>query len=77
MMASIDKQLQIGQSVTLSEQAAGYQITLLPPEQAGPKVVEIGTDYVVVDNVDAGVKTRIPVHLLKFAPPAAPTPQAA
>jgi hypothetical protein len=76
-MAGIDKHLQIGQTVSLSEQASGYQITLLPPEQPGPKIVEIGTDYVVVDNAEAGVKTRIPVHLLKFAPPPAPAPQAA
>jgi hypothetical protein len=77
MMAGIDKHLQIGQAVSLNEQAAGYQITLLPAEQPGAKVVEIGTDYVVFDNEEAGVKTRIPVHLLKFAPPPPPAPQAA
>jgi hypothetical protein len=77
MMAGIDKHLQIGQTVSLNEQTAGYQVSPLPPEQPGPKVVEIGADYVVFDNPDSGVKTRIPVHLLKFTPPPAPTPQAA
>ncbi len=76
-MAGIDKHLQIGQTVSLSELSAGYQVTLASPEQTGPKVVEIGADYVVFDNEDAGVRTRIPVHLLKFTPPQAPTPQAA
>ena len=76
-MSGIDKHLQIGQTVNLSELAVGYQVTQAAPEQAGPKVVEIGADYVVFDNEDAGVKTRVPVHLLKFAPPPAPTPQAA
>ena len=77
MMAGFDKHLQIGQTVSLSEQAAGYQVSPLSPEEPGPKVVEIGADYVVFDNADAGVKTRIPIHLLKFTPPPPPAPQAA
>jgi hypothetical protein len=71
-MGGIHKQLQIGQTVTFSDQTAGFQIAVIEPEQPGARVVQIGEDFVVLDNEAAGIKTRIPVHLI--ASVSAPTP---
>jgi hypothetical protein len=70
MIAGIDKQLQVGQTVQFSDQPTGYAITILPIDQPGAKVVAIGPDYVVLDEEAAGIKTRIPAHLIKSVAPA-------
>jgi hypothetical protein len=77
MIAGIDRQLQVGQTVQFSEQAAGYVITILPPGQPGAAVAAVGPDYVVLEDEAAGVRTRIPAHLIKSVAPAESVPQAA
>ncbi len=71
-MAGIERQLHVGQTVSLREQPFGYQVAPATPEEPGTEVAEVGPDYVVFDNAAAGVKTRIPVHLLSLAAPPAP-----
>jgi hypothetical protein len=75
-MTAIDKRLQAGQTVRLTEVTAGYQVTVLPPEEPGQTLVAVGPDYIVCDDEAAGVKTRIPVHLLVsvMSPETAPAP---
>ena len=77
-MVDIAKHLQVGQKVQLEMLAHGYQITPLDGPQPGLAVIAVGLDYVVVDDAETGVKTRIPSHCLKFTPPPAePLPHAA
>lgn len=85
-MSNILKQLQVGQTVGVHESDTGFQLTLLASEQPGQAVVEVGADYVVLEDAAAGVKTRIPCHYLTgFTNPAEtpavvqvePVPQAA
>jgi hypothetical protein len=78
-MADVLKQLQIGQVVSLKElESDCHLISVLAAEQTGQKIVEIGADYIVLDDEAAGVRTQIPVHLIKtIQPSAASGPQAA
>jgi hypothetical protein len=78
-MADVLKQLQIGQTVSVKElETDCHLITVLAAEQVGQKIVAIGADYVVLEDEAAGVRTQIPVHLIKTeAVPAATGPQAA
>lgn len=77
-MVDIAKHLQVGQIVALEMVGSGYQITPLAGGEKGLAVVAVAADYVVLDNVEAGVKTRIPSHFLKFAlPQTEPLPHAA
>jgi len=71
-MLDIAKHLHVGQTVRLDELAWGYQITVLPPEGIGQKVVAVGTDFVVLEDEIVGVKMRIPGHLIK---PSAAVPE--
>jgi hypothetical protein len=64
-MIDIAKYLNVGQTVRLAEMGWGYQITVLPTEEIGQKVVAVGTDFVVIEDETAGVKMRIPGHLIK------------
>jgi len=78
-MSSVFKQFQTGQKVSVQELECGCQLTILSADQPGLDVVEIGRDYLVLEDALAGIKTRIPRHLI-FAngatPPAAPAPLA-
>ena len=76
-MANPINQLQIGQTVTLKEMTWGYQVTLLPPDQPGCKVVEVGPEHIVFDDEATGVKTRLPVFLITSVTTPSPVPQAA
>jgi hypothetical protein len=78
MLNDLTKQLHMGQTVRLDEVAWGFQITVLPADQAGLRVVAVGTDFVVLDDEQGGVRRRIPAHLIKQAPTPTPlVPQAA
>ena len=59
------KQLQIGQTVSLERFDSNCcRITVVPASPAGVKVAEVGIDYVVLDDAEAGVKTQFPIHLI-------------
>lgn len=59
------KLLQVGQAVSVQNHEFNCSVTVLPAGQPGPKVIEIGVDYVVLEDETEGVTTRIPMHLLK------------
>lgn len=63
-MTSLTKQFQVGQTVSIKELEYGCQVTVLAAGQAGPQVVEVGSDYVVFEDAGAGIRTRIPVHVI-------------
>ncbi len=56
-----------GQSVTLKESAGRFEISTFDegPAMLGHKVVEVGADYVLLEDV-AGVTTiRVPIYSIK------------
>jgi len=57
--------LQEGQSITLRENAGRYEITLMANVRLGHRVIEIGTDYVVVVDAAGVTETRIPIYSIK------------
>ena len=65
-MGGIDKKLERGQTVRVEVLDSGIAIiTVLPAHEDGLKVIEVGCDYVVINDSSAGTKTRIPVHCIK------------
>jgi hypothetical protein len=54
--------LKEGQSVVVKESAGRYEITLM---EGGHKVIEVGPDYVVVEDFAGVTETRIPVYSIK------------
>jgi hypothetical protein len=57
--------LQERQSVTLRENAGRYEITLIANVRLGHRVIEVGTDYVVVVDVAGVTETRIPIYSIR------------
>lgn len=60
--------LRVGQSVIVKDAAGRYELTLhddLPLGPLGPKVTEVGVDYVVIDDGVGVSETRIPVYAIK------------
>lgn len=54
--------LKEGQCVVLKEAAGRYELTLM---EGGHKVIEVGPDYVVVEDIAGVTETRIPVYSIK------------
>lgn len=54
--------LEKGQKVALKEVAGGYQITVMPGVELASKVIEVGADYVVLEDPAGVTQTRIPVY---------------
>lgn len=54
--------LKEGQAVVLKEAAGRYEITLM---EGAHKVIEVGPDYVVVEDLAGVTETRIPVYSIK------------
>ena len=54
--------LKEGQAVVLKEAAGRYEITLM---DGGHKVIEVGPDYVVVEDLAGVTETRIPIFSIK------------
>lgn len=59
--------LHAGQPVSLSDDDGGYRLNLFSdgPEILGHKVVEVGSDFVVVEDIAGIQQLRIPVYSLK------------
>jgi hypothetical protein len=51
-----------GQAVVLKEAAGRYELTLM---DGGHKVIEVGPDYVLVEDLAGVTETRIPVYSIK------------
>jgi hypothetical protein len=54
--------LKEGQGVVLKEAGGRYEITLM---EGGHKVIEVGPDYVVVEDIAGVTETRISVYSIK------------
>lgn len=54
-----------GQTVTLKENAGRYEITLLKNVPLGHTVIEVGPDYLVLEDAAGIVETRIHVTSIK------------
>lgn len=54
--------LKEGQRVVLKESAGRYEITVM---EGGHKVIEVGPDYVLVEDLAGVTETRIPVYSIK------------
>jgi hypothetical protein len=75
-MFSAAKELQIGQTIQLEELEFSCRLTILPPEQPGQRLVELGSDYLVLEDPATETQRRIPLYLCVLSQPSA-GPQAA
>lgn len=59
--------LHAGQPVSLQETGNGYAISLLKdgPEMLGHKVVEVFSDYIVIEDLAGVSQIRIPLYAIK------------
>ena len=57
--------LEVGQQVGLKEAAGGYTIRVMPGVPLGQKVVEVGSDYVLLEDPTGTTQTRIPVTAVR------------
>ena len=57
--------LKEGQTVALKESAGKYELTLMKNIPLGHKVIEVGSDYVVVEDAAGVTETRIHVTSIK------------
>jgi hypothetical protein len=56
-----------GQSVSLNDIAGRHEITILPngPKMLGYEVIEVGRDYVVLEDIAHVKEIRIPIYSVK------------
>jgi hypothetical protein len=57
--------LKEGQVVSVKEVAGKYEITVMKNAPVGSKVIEVGTDYVVLEDPAGVTETRIHVTSIK------------
>ena len=57
--------LKEGQSVSVKEVGGRFEITLMKDVKLGQKVIEVGSDYLVVEDAAGVTETRIPVYSIK------------
>jgi len=59
--------LRSGQGVNLKESNGRYEISVFDqgPDALGHKIVEVGPDYVVLQNIAGVSETRIPIFAVK------------
>lgn len=70
--------LQLGQTVSVTSLEFGYEIHVVSGDQPGLKVLEIGKNHILLDDAEAGIRTRLPAHMIKSVKTTAPeVPQAA
>jgi len=57
----------VGQPVTLKETACGYEIGVFDngPDLLGHKIVEVGSDFLVVQDVSGVNEVRLPIFSVK------------
>jgi len=54
-----------GQSVSVKEVAGRFEITLMKDVKLGPKVIEVGADYLVIEDIAGVTESRIHVTSIK------------
>jgi hypothetical protein len=63
--ASVFKHLKKGQIVTLKDNGHNYSIQVLPNLPIGHKILEIGSDYLVIEDAASAFTFYIPVTSIK------------
>jgi len=54
------KVLKVGQTITMKEGFGKYQLTVIDGMKLGHKVIEIGVDYIVLEDLSGSLETYIP-----------------
>lgn len=57
--------LKEGQSVIVKEKGDRFEITIMKNLSAAHKVIEIGQDFIVIEDAAGITETRIPVYSIK------------
>jgi hypothetical protein len=57
--------LKVGNRILLKETPEGYTLRVKPALTEGPSVVEVGADFLAVEEVAGTVQTRIPVWAIR------------
>ena len=57
--------LKEGQAVTIKEIAGRYEITVMDDVPLGHKLVEVGADYLTIQDIAGITETRIPTYSVK------------
>ena len=59
--------LHAGQPVNLKEANGRYEIGIIEnvPGPLGQKVIEVGTDYLVLEDITGVTQTRLPIYSIK------------
>ena len=72
------RSLQAGQKVTVREALFGIQVAPAADGEAGPTVVGVEPDHLVLYDAATGTRTRVPLWLVNKSPQApAAAPEAA
>src|SRR5262249_41661560 len=67
-MANLCKHFQVGQIVSLQYLEFKCRVQILAAGQPGLQLIDVGPDFLVLEDAEAGVKTRLPLHLISFTP---------
>ncbi|HZU35586.1 MAG TPA: hypothetical protein VFA18_06755 [Gemmataceae bacterium] len=71
-MTDLRKVLQVGQNIAIETLESGLKtITIQSAGQAGTRVLEVGCDYVLVEDASEDVRLRLPVHCIHTITPGA------
>ncbi len=54
-----------GKTVALKEVAGRYEISVIPKVELGHKVVEVGPEFLVLEDIAGTTETRIPVYSVR------------
>jgi hypothetical protein len=57
--------LEVGQPVSLKDHGSSYEISMMDDVAQGHTIVEIGDDFLVVEDVAGVTQTMIPMYSLK------------
>lgn len=57
--------LQKSQTVLLKDLGSSYEITVIEGTDLGFKVMDVGADYLVLQDIAGVIETRIPIYAVK------------
>jgi len=65
-------QVQVGLKAALNELENGFELALAAGDQPGLLVTDVTPEHIVMEDVAAGVITRVPTYLIKSVRTVAP-----
>jgi hypothetical protein len=72
-MIGMCAQVQVGNKAALSDLENGFELALVAGDQPGLLITEVTPEHILMEDVAAGVITRVPTYLIKLVRTAAPT----